>query len=233
MGSYRFAICDDEPAERDHLESIVRQWALSNESAVRIDPFPSAEAFLFHYAGEKAYDILLLDVEMGDMTGVDLARAIRAENKEVQIIFITGYMEYISDGYEVEALHYLLKPVTEDKLRAVLDRAAERLQKNERALLLNLGGESVRIPLYEVRYIDVQRNYVTIHAHEPYTVKTTLSDLEKELDGRFFRAGRSCIINLAYIRRITRTEVFLTDDTAIPLPRGVYDAINQAMIQRL
>ena len=92
-------------------------------------------------------------------------------------------------------------------------------------------GEAVRIPLREIRYFEVRQNYVTIHAGQEYVLKKTLGELEKELDNGFFRTGRSFVVNLSYIRKITKTEVHLSDDTAIPLPRGMYQALNRAMIR--
>lgn len=231
--TYHFAVCDDEPAELDYLEKIVHEWASENGHTARVDRFPSAEAFLFRYAEDKAFDILLLDIEMGAMNGLMLAKEIRRENKEAQIIFVTGYTEYISDGYEVEALHYLIKPVTQEKLCTVLDRAALKLARSGRALLLDIGTESVRVPLYEIRFLEVRRNYVTVHAGEEYTVKATLADMEKGLDDGFFRAGRSFIVNLKFIRKITRTEILLADGSKLPLPRGHYEEIHRAMINRL
>ena len=82
--------------------------------------FPSAESFLFDYAEQKNYDFLLLDIEMPSMNGVELAQKIRQENNAVQIIFITGYSDFMAEGYEVSALHYLMKPVSFDKLSKVL-----------------------------------------------------------------------------------------------------------------
>lgn len=75
----------------------------------------SAEKFLFHYADDKAWDILLLDIEMGAMDGVTMAKRVRQDNEAVQIVFITGYSDYIAEGYEVAALHYLMKPVNKDR----------------------------------------------------------------------------------------------------------------------
>jgi len=230
---YRFAICDDESKEIEYLKQLVQQWANKHSYSTSIATFPSAEAFLFQYAEDKSYDILLLDIEMANMNGVQLAKTIRAENREVQIIFITGFMEYISDGYDVDALHYLLKPISEEKFFSVLDRAVEKLKRNERILILDLGDESVRIPLYEIQYLEVQRNYVTVHGKNEYTIKSSLSELEKELDNVFFRVGRSFIVNLRYVRRITKTDVFLSNGSSIPLPRGLYKTINRAMIECL
>ena len=118
----------------------------------------------------------------------------------------------------------------EEKLCSVLDRAAEKVSKNEKVLNFEIGGEMVRIPIYQIRYADVFGNYVTIHALSEITVKMTLGELEKTLDERFYRAGRSTIVNLTQIIRVTKTEIKLNDGTSIPLPRGAYDGVNRAII---
>lgn len=228
---YRLAICDDEQADVVYLQSLLEKWAESTRATLKIERYSSAEAFLFQYEEDKAFDLLLLDIEMGEMSGVELARKIRQENRAVQIIFITGYMEYIAEGYDVEALHYLLKPVTAEKLFAVLDRAAERLKSKEKELCLALPGTVVRIPFHEIRYLEVQRNYVTVHGAEAYTVKKTLNELEGELDERFCRTGRSYIVNLLFVKKITKTQVVLKDGKEIPLSRNFYEKMNRAMIQ--
>ena len=227
---YKVAICDDSDADRRYIMDMVRSWASAAGHEVHIDGFPSAESFLFRYAGESDYDILLLDIEMGAMDGVTMAKELRKSNDTVQIIFITGYSDYISEGYEVAALHYLMKPVNEEKLCLVLDRAAEKLAKNERVLNFEVSGEMVRVPIYQIRYADVLGNYVTIHAQTDVTVKMTLGELEKQLDERFYRVGRSALVNLTQISRVTRAEIRLNDGTAIPLPRGAYEGVNRAII---
>ena len=228
--AYKIAICDDSQADTEYLTTLVKEWAKDRTAIIKT--FPSAEAFLFNYAEEKDFDILLLDIEMGKMDGVTMAKAIRQDNESVQIVFITGYSEYIADGYDVAALHYLIKPVKTEQLLSVLDRAAERLKKNEKELLLKTADETVVMPVREIRYLDVQQNYVTVHGKTDVTVKRTLGEFEKELDERFFRLGRSYIVNLTCVRRISKTEVILTDGSAIPLPRGQYDALNRAIIAR-
>lgn len=228
--NYKIAICDDSDADRQFIAGLVSSWGISTGHTVQISTFSSAENFLFHYAGKSDYDILLLDIEMGEMDGVTMAKKLRRDNDTVQIIFITGYSDYILEGYEVAALHYLMKPVSEDKLFSVLDRAAEKLAKNEKVLNLKIGGEMVRIPIYQIRYADVFGNYVTIHAADDLTVKMTLGELEKELDNRFFRVGRSVVVNLTQIGRVTKAEIRLNDGAVIPLPRGAYEGVNRAII---
>ena len=228
--AYRVAIVDDSKTDADFVQCILNNWAEQRQANIQAEVFPSAEAFLFRYAEDKDWDILLLDIEMGAMDGVTMAKRVRQDNEAVQIVFITGYSDYIAEGYEVAALHYLMKPVNGDKLFVVLDRALEKRKQEERCLNLESYGEMVRIPFYEIRYLDVNANYVTVHAKIDYTVKRTLSDFEKELDDRFHRVGRGMILNLKYIRRVTNTEVRLSDGTVLPLPRGAYEPLNRAII---
>lgn len=227
---YKIAICDDSDVDREYVTNMVKRWAESLGYLVQLDTFSTAEGFLFHYEEEKDYDILLLDIEMGDMDGVTMAKHLRKENDTVQIIFITGYSDYISEGYEVAALHYLMKPVKEEKLCSVLERATERLSKNERVLNLKSGGEIIRVPIYQIRYAEVYGNYVTIHAASDVMVKMTLNELENQLDERFYRVGRSAVVNLTKVSRVTKTEIRLNEGTTMHLPSGAYDGINRAII---
>lgn len=226
---YRIAICDDETESRRYVAGLVRRWAEQGEHDVTLREYPSAEGLLF--GDEAGYDILLLDIEMGGMNGVDLARSIRRRDAVAEIIFVTGYSDYIAEGYDVAALQYLIKPVSWEKLSATLDRALERLHRNERSLCLETAGGMVRTPLYSIKYIDVQRNYATVHTNEEITVRRTLSQLAGELDERFFRLGRSAVINLYAVRKVTKTDVYLEDGTVLPLPRGCYDPLNRALIE--
>ena len=230
---YKIAVCDDNPADAGYVADVIKRWAQARAVLMEIERFPSAEAFWFQYEENRCYDILFLDIEMEPegMNGIELAAKLRENDSSIQLVFVTGYMEYIADGYDVEALHYLLKPVTEEKLGSVLARALARVKAREKELFLQTTDGSVRVLNSEIRYLEVQRNYVTIHAAEEYTVKRTLGDLEKELDESFFRTGRSFIVNLRFVRKITKTQVFLKDGAQVPLSRGLYEGINRAMIQ--
>lgn len=230
---YKIAVCDDNPADAGYVADVIRRWAQARAVLMEIERFPSAEAFWFQYEENRCYDILFLDIEMEPegMNGIELAAKLRENDSSIQLVFVTGYMDYIADGYDVEALHYLLKPVTEEKLGSVLARALARVKAREKELFLQTTDGSVRVLNSEIRYLEVQRNYVTIHAAEEYTVKRTLGDLEKELDESFFRTGRSFIVNLRFVRKITKTQVFLKDGAQVPLSRGLYEGINRAMIQ--
>ena len=124
----KIGICDDDPAQVTLTETLTASWAKENGHSIKIKTYKDAESFLFDFEEENDFDILLLDIEMGDMNGVTLAKNIRKKSETVQIIFITGYSDYISDGYDVAALHYLMKPLKAEKLFEVLNRAAVKIK---------------------------------------------------------------------------------------------------------
>lgn len=232
---YRIAITDDNPADIRYISSVLERWADSRNISVHIDSYPSAEAFLFQYEEDPACDIILLDIEMAGMDGVTLAKTLREKNSTVVIVFITGYSDYIAEGYDVSALHYLMKPVEPDRFMQVLDRAVERLHREEQLLTVKTANEVVRIPMSRVLFLEAARNYVTVHTEDrgEFVVRHKLSDFENELDERFLRVGRSYIVNLTRLYRITKTELSFPDGAVLPLPRGAYDTLNRAIIERL
>ncbi len=227
--SYKIAICDDNKVDRTYLNNLVKIWLKDKEESAMISEFESGESFLFDYE-DNDYDILLLDIEMAGIDGVEVAKRIREKNDLMQIIFITGYSDYIADGYDVAALNYLMKPLKEEKLFSVLDKAKEKLAKNERVITLEANGQYYRIPLYKIRYVEVLANYLTIHANEEVKIKMTLSHFEKMLDERFIRIGRSFIVNLTKISRVNKNELRLDDGTLLPLARSAYETVNRAII---
>lgn len=235
----KIAIVDDDRGQIEYLSALVNDWAKNAGETVQLRVFESAEAFLFAYDEDRGFDILLLDVEMGKMDGVTLAKEIRKDNRTVQIVFVTGYYEYIGDGYDVSALHYLLKPATAQKLFPVLSRAAENLRYRQKALVSACGGQTVRVPLADIVYLEAALNYVEIHSAEGvFRVKSTLAGIEKELDETFFKCGRSFVAGLRYVRKVTKNAVFLMEKPGaplveIPLARNLYDEINRALMSRL
>lgn len=225
-GCHKIAICDDETEEILKLKTIASRWNVNCE----IDAYTSAEEFLFSYE-DMDYDILLLDVEMKQMNGIQLAKRIRQENRRVEIIFITSHFEFIGEGYEVDALHYLVKPVNEQKLLQVLDKAAERLAVEPPYVMVRSEGETVKLYESDIIYVESFLHYIEIHTRKNvYRMKESISAFEKQLSDDFYRIHRSYMVSLKQITRISRTSVQL-GDLELPLSRGKYDDINRAFIE--
>lgn len=230
----KIAICDDDAAQRTWLAEIVSGWAGKSRHLIRLQQYPDAEAFLFDYEEEKDFDILLLDVEMPGASGTELARRVRRESASVQIIFITGYYEYFSDGFDVSALHYLIKPVDAGKLCPVLDRAVENLAWRQRSVLISTQEGEIKIPLADILYVEAEKVYVKVHTVQGnYRTRMTLAKFETMLDDTFFKVHRSYLAALKYIKRITRTDVTMLNGDVIPVSRGLYDEVHKALMKYL
>lgn len=225
------AICDDEQNQIQYIKDIVSAWAETNGHFPHFAEFPSAEAFLFDYAENQNYDILLLDIEMEKMNGVELAKKVREENNRVQIVFITGYPDFMSEGFEVAALHYLMKPVKKEKLFSVLDRAVIGLAQKEDSLILETDNGIMRVKFSEIMSAEAKGHETLLTLTDKQeSVKIGINDLEKQLDDSFIRSHRSYLVGLRHITRITKTDVILDNGALIPLSRRMYAVVNQKFI---
>ena len=221
------SVCDDDPSQISSLRAMLTEW----NQAVRITEYTSAEQFLFNYP-DAPCDLLLLDIEMGDMNGMELARKLRNNGDMLPIIFITGYSEFMQDGYDVEALHYLLKPVDKDKLFAVLDRYASRHLTDNRVIFPS-GDETVSINTDDIAYLEAfgKKTQITLKDGKEILCTCGLSAAAEKLGEGFASCHRSYVVNIAYIRSISKTDITLDDGKKIPLSRRIYDSINKAFIE--
>ncbi len=227
---YAIAVVDDAERDRESIRALARTWASSSGHGADVRGFPSAESFLFDGG---AYDILLLDVEMEGVSGLDLARQLREAGNRAEIVFITSHFEFIAEGYEVDALHYLVKPVSPEKLSRVLDRAAERLAAEPPSVVVSCDGETVKLPESDILYVESFAHTVEIHTKNAvYPVRESITALGERLSADFYRAHRSYIVNLRAVERIGRTSVTLAGGAEVPLARGKYDSVNRAFIER-
>lgn len=118
----RIGICDDEEAQRLLIRKYVEEWAYDSKIGLETKLFASGESFWFAWEDDSAYDLLVFEIEMGQMSGMELAARIREKDEDIPILFVTGYDSYMAQGFEVAALHYLLKLLRKEKLFAVLDK---------------------------------------------------------------------------------------------------------------
>jgi DNA-binding LytR/AlgR family response regulator len=232
MNKLRVAICDDEPEQSEYLSRLVSAWAGERGQSAALSAFTSAEELLFQIGGdEPGFDILLLDIQMRGMNGMALARQLRAKGSKSQIVFITGFADWLAEGYEVDALRYLMKPVNRGKLFEVLDKAAERAAKPERYVLLNIAGGTLRIAAGEIIYAESFSHYVEIHTRDSVLRhKIGISELETLLGEGFFRCHRSYIAGMKYVTAVSRAALRLENGAELPLSRKLYNAANEVFI---
>lgn len=229
----KIAILDDEQSQIEYLRSSVLEWSEANGYACQVSAFPSAEAFLFEYGAAGGGDILLLDVEMSGQSGIDLAKQLRRNGNRSEIIFITSHFEFYGEGYEVDALHYLIKPIDKTKLFSVLSKAAEKIAVEPSSVVIRFESETIKLYERDILYVESLLHYIVIRTVDrEYKLKENLSDFACRLTDDFYQTHRSYYVSLKHIVRISRTSVTLDGGHEIPLSRGKYDDINRAFIER-
>ena len=227
----RVAICDDEEALCRCVEGLVEEWGRIRDCPCRIAAFPSGEALLFEAAGSYPFDLILLDVEMGGIGGVELARTIRAADERVPIAFLTNHPHGVFQGYEVSALRYLLKPADRAELFALLDLARERAAREPEYLVLNVDGAVRRVDQADIVCLEARGHTVVVRtAAGDIPVRGAFSAFARSLGGGFVPAHRSFLVNLRHVERVGRTECLLTGGIRVPVSRGAREALSRAFI---
>lgn len=225
------AICDDNENQISELRRLLDEWAADKPFALAIEEYISAESFLFSYH-DKPCDLLLLDIEMRGINGMKLAKNLRSNGDMLPIVFITGYSDYISEGYDVEALHYLLKPVSKEKLFAVLDKYVEKRSVKADELLIETADGATHISADRITYIEAFGRKTALHLSDDTIIDCTMSISKfsaMQVNG-FVSSHRSYIVNLRYIRTIGKTALILDNGEEIPLSRRLYSDFNRQFI---
>ena len=229
----KIAICDDERSERQLLCKYVEEWAAAKGQRVELRCFDSAESFLFSWEDERDYGALILDIEMGSMNGMALARSIREMDSDIPILFVTGYSEYMQYGYDVKALHYLMKPVDKEKFFSVLDRLPAEQKETEKILFQTDEG-NVSLPPGEIWYVEADGHRCALHTGDAVLLlKEGISSIEKRLEGydSIMKCHRSYLVNLQHAAVVLKEELVLDDQRKVPLSRNLRKAAHDAFIR--
>lgn len=228
----RIAICDDEEVQCKLLAKYLNEWAELQSLSLTIVPFQNAESFLFAWEDDQAYDLLILDIEMGAMNGMELAMKLRSDKADIPILFVTGYDKYMAQGYEVSALHYLLKPIHKEKLWAVLDRL-QTVRKPEEKILLQTEKGLKALNVSDIWYVEAAGHHCDVHTQsEQYMVQSKISEVSKLLEDKkeVVACHRSYLVNLTHVSAIVKTEIILDDQRRLPISRSMNKKVNEAFI---
>ena len=209
------AICEDERYILEELRRKVEKYINRKSLDASIKTFMSGEELL---KAKKKFDIILLDLMLPGIDGLEVARQISCRSR---IIFVTSYREYAVEAFDANAVHYLVKPVTEERLFSALDRAVNQTeQMDNQALTLIKSGKTQVIFIRDILYCEVFNHQVRIHTvHGTYDYFGTLDMLEAKLDERFFRCHRSFVVNMNCVAGQEKGVAILTNGEKIFISR--------------
>ncbi|WP_162300654.1 LytR/AlgR family response regulator transcription factor [Anaerosacchariphilus polymeriproducens] len=226
----KIAVCEDEKLFQNQIIKLIDKYYHNLDTL--IDTFDSGEEFLKRYQSGYTYDLILLDIEMKKLDGITTAKKLRAFGGNEFIVFLTSHTEFAMEGYEVEAVRFLAKPVKEEKMFETLKEIDRRMEQRE-TMLLHTQKEEVIVEIRDIVYIESVRNDVFVFVRNnsegdkgkyflsEYRVRKRIKDFEMELSKKqFFRCHRSYIINLDYLTSYHAREVTIFSDICLPISRG-------------
>ena len=228
----RICLVDDDSTQLTYLKVIIEKWSNKNNIISNLSFYRSAEEMLFENNESYPYDMIVLDIQMGKINGIELAKKIRETDKNVIIAFISGMANYVFEGYEVQAIRYILKPVKDKKVYELLDYANAHLIKETKYYIISVSGEKKKINYDDIIYFESMGHYIVFHLENTeYDYKYNISDLCHDLAGtEFIRTHRSYVVNIKYIEKITRNECQLIGNIKVPLSRNSYKIVNEKFI---
>lgn len=223
----RIAVCDDEELFRIEFKTILDKVLVNSE--YDIDTF-SGGSSLYEAFLKNPFDLVFLDIEMPGIDGITLAKRLRAVSENVQIVFLTSHIEYALEGYEVNALRYLVKPVDMNKLSEVLKFIQDK-KNNSRQIMIKQEGEDIVIDISDVIYIEsLDKNVRIVTSKSEYITRYNISDYEEELkNSGFFRSHRSYLISLSKVKKIVKNDVVMDGDISLPVSRSNVKALKEAL----
>ncbi len=231
----KIAVCDDQSIQVDLINDYIKEWAKKSGINVYIDNFSSGESFLFEWDDYNKYDIIFLDIEMNKISGIELSNIIREKNKIVDIVFVTGIFKYALHGYKVGALQYLLKPIKNTDIYECLDRTKSRIIEQcgqSKFITIETPKKIIKLDYDTIEYCIMFSPYIDIHTNsEKITLRKKISDIEKLLPKKYFvRCHRSYLVNVKYIKLISKEYIILENGLRVPISRGKYKEVNDAFI---
>lgn len=227
----KVAVCDDERESCAALRSLIQRQR------------PDCEVACF-YTGRQLletrehFDILLLDIQMEGLSGIEVARALRVKEENTVLIFVTALKEYVFEAFDVSAFHYLLKPVSEEKFCRVFESACREAKRQETVsseqLFFQTKSRSFTVQKKDILYVESRKRKVDIHTlRECFSVYATMKHMEEQLGEDFYRCHRGYLVNLAYVTEYETEAVCLKNGEKVFMAREKYSGFVKAYMRYL
>lgn len=169
----------------------------------------------------KKCDILFMDIKLGSVNGIELVKENNDRLRGSKLIYITGYDEYVEDVFETELVYLVKKPLSEEKISKAYSKAVEKINKENKIIVVKTLKETRKIKTGDIFYIESDARLINIHLkNEVITCYAKLSDMEGILKGNFLRTHKSYLVNLEKVKSYTHNQLILDNSKVIPISRN-------------
>ena len=218
---YKIAIVEDEPEYQSQLKRYIQAYEKEHEDCFDVHVFSDGLDILDNYTAD--YDIIFMDIQMKHLDGMKTAQSIREMDGNVILIFITNMAQFAIQGYAVDALDYVLKPVSEFAFAQQLGKAVRKLKmRNHDTLTIIQGGNMIRLPISQISYVESQAHNIMIHSERGvYTIRSTMKEMGSKLENQHFSRCNNCfLVNLQHVEQIEQNRVIVAgEELQISRPR--------------
>lgn len=229
----RIAIVEDDDFYLQQLKEYLTRYGQESGKSFHISVFHDGAGIAEKY--DPVYDIILMDIELPRMDGMTAAERIRRQDPEVVIIFITNMPQYAMKGYTVEAMDYVLKPISYYAFTQRIERAIQRMhRRDKRFIAVNYQGGMLKLDVSQITYVEVQDHDLIYHTTQgSYAAKGTLSEAERMLgSSKFFRCNKGYLVNLEYVESVRNYDALVCStwiQVSRPKKKALLDALNDYM----
>lgn len=230
----KIAVCDDEKQIRQSIISIIKEKIKD----VEIFEFSTGKELL---DATEEFNITFLDIAMNEISGIEVAKQIRMKQEQEElakgiIIFVTGYRDYMEDAFDVNAYHYLVKPIDKDKLADVLGRAMKEVTAREmfekQYIILKTSGMQKRVLIKDIYYVESNNKKVIIHTEDGnIEIYGKMDEFENELGSNFYRCHRCYLVNMEKISAYSVDNIHVTNGDILILAQKKYSEFIKAYMR--
>ncbi|MDD3225763.1 MAG: LytTR family DNA-binding domain-containing protein [Clostridium sp.] len=215
------AICDDLEVDRKILIDMINRYFTEHNFLVNMTTYNTGEDLICNFK-QQNFDLIFLDIYMAKLNGIDTAKEIRKKDNNSILVFITTSSDFALDAYDLDALQYLIKPITYDKIKKILDKCLKQFATNMRFIKVLEDGYPIKILLNDIYYIDVYDKNCFIHLKDKFIkTYTSLTNLCKLLENSsFLKCHRSYIVNMLHINEMLSNDFILRNGVKIPITRN-------------
>lgn len=231
---YKIAICDDDAITLQYVNQLVETYFNGECRITRYDNAQSLELYLYDII-KGNIDILLIDIDLIDYNGIEIAKKLNLYFPQIKIIFLTGHIDFSQNIFEAHPTYFLVKPITYEKLAKSLDAAVKAMEDDKYdSIAFSVKGAVISIKLKQIKFIESYKRVIYLHENDGVReIYNKLDEIEKKLPGNFIRCHQSYIVNMDRVKHLNQNHFLLYSEEKIPVSQLKYRETKSKFIEYL